>query len=101
MGASTHTPPEHHRRRKVTTGLDARGPLPFDAPPPHGTAGPEPRHRIGWALVLMCLAEIVVTATAVATGAYVIGLAAVSAMFVCGLVLIVAESANAVRRDCR
>lgn len=100
-GAATHTPPTDHRHREVITGPAAPGPLPFGDSLPHGTTRPECTHRIGWALVLMCLAETIVAATAVATGDYVIGFAAVAAMFVCGLFLIAAESISATRRTAR
>jgi hypothetical protein len=49
----------------------------------------------------MCLAETIVTATTVATGNYVLGLAAVAAIFVSGLFLIAAESISANRRTTR
>jgi len=97
-GASTHTHPEPHPDRMVTTGADGRGPLPFGASPHRAATAPEPRNRIGWSLVLMCIAESIVTVAAIAAGDYVTGLVVVSAMAVCGIILVAAESAS-VRRS--
>lgn len=101
-GAPTHTHHPATTDRMATTDTDHRGPLPFAASvPPTGTTRPECRHRIGWALVLMCLAETIVTATTVASGSYVLGFAAVASMFACGLFLIAAESISAARQTIR
>ena len=90
-GASTHTHPEPHDHRKVAIDLRHLDARPSGASPPRTATAPEPRHRIGWALVLMCLAETIVFVTAVATANYVVGLVAVSAMALCGLLLVAAE----------
>ena len=99
--ASTHTHPEPPVDRKVAIDLRRIDARPFAAPSPRATTAPESRHRIGWSLVLMCMAETIVAATAVATANYVIGLAAVSAMAVCGLLLVAAECATIGRRASR
>ncbi|MEM9562166.1 MAG: hypothetical protein AAGA93_06105 [Actinomycetota bacterium] len=70
---------------------------PFAAEPPRTATASEPRHRFGLALVLMCAAETIVFATAVATANYVVGLVAVSAMAACGLLLVAAERLSVAR----
>jgi hypothetical protein len=45
----------------------------------------------------MCLAETIVFVTAVATANYVVGLVAVSAMALCGIMLVAAESVSIAR----
>ena len=96
--ASTRTPHEPHNDRMATTDASSRGPLPFGAEPHRAPIPPETRHRIGWSLALMCTAETIVTVAAIATANYVIGLAAVSAMALSGLLLVAAESTS-VRRS--
>jgi hypothetical protein len=49
----------------------------------------------------MCLAEAIVTVTAVATANYVVGLVAVSSMALCGLLLAAAESVGVARGSAR
>ena len=70
---------------------------PFAAEPPQATTAPEPRYWLGWALVLMCTAEVIVFAAAVATANYIVGLVAVSAMATCGLLLVAAERISVAR----
>jgi hypothetical protein len=96
--ASTHTPPPPHPDRTVTTDADNRGPLLFGASLHRAAIAPESRNRIGWSLVVMCLAETIVTVAAIAAGDYVTGLVAVWAMALCGIILVAAESAS-VRRS--